>query len=138
MQKHPADARAAIHKTRAALHRVGGIGQKTMRTFDALWLTPIKEMTPAKIRALRADENTRQTVFTAYLKCHTQFGEQVGTQGEGASRSLSKTALIGCKEGLGSGGVKLRNRRPRPTAPSNELRIENRDLGTALGADWIG
>ena len=51
--KHRSDALAAIHETAADLHRVGGMDQKTMRKFDALCLTPIQEMTPKKIRALR-------------------------------------------------------------------------------------
>ena len=43
-------AMEAIHETAADLHSVGGIDRKTMRKFDALCLTPIEEMTPAKIR----------------------------------------------------------------------------------------
>ena len=38
-----------------------------MRKFDALCLTPIQQMTPQKIRALRTRENANQTVFAAYL-----------------------------------------------------------------------
>ena len=66
-RKHRSDALAAIHETAADLHRVGGMDQKTMRKFDALWLTPIQEMTPGKIRALRTREKASQTVFAAYL-----------------------------------------------------------------------
>jgi len=61
------DAMAAIHETAADLQRAGGIDRKTMRTFDALCLTPIGAMTPRKIRALRARENASQAVFAAYL-----------------------------------------------------------------------
>lgn len=48
-------------------NRGGEMEQKTMRKFDALCLTPIQEMTPQKIRGLRAREKTSQTVFAAYL-----------------------------------------------------------------------
>ena len=65
--KHRSHALAAIHETAADLHRVGGMDQKTMRKFDALCLTPIQEMTPKKIRALRTREKASQTVFAAYL-----------------------------------------------------------------------
>ncbi|MGH9616589.1 MAG: helix-turn-helix domain-containing protein [Acidobacteriaceae bacterium] len=41
--------------------------KKTMRKFDALCLTPIQDMTPRKIRALRAREKASQAVFAAYL-----------------------------------------------------------------------
>jgi putative transcriptional regulator len=39
----------------------------TMRAFDVLSLTPLQEMTPGKIRALRTRERASQTVFAAYL-----------------------------------------------------------------------
>lgn len=58
---------AAIHETATDLHRVGGMDQKTMRKFDALCLTPIEEMTPARIRSIRKKERASQTVFAAYL-----------------------------------------------------------------------
>ena len=73
---------AAIHETAADLHRVGGMDRKTMRKFDMLCLTPIQEMTPAKIRALRAREKASQTVFAAYLNvtpslvCKWERGEK--------------------------------------------------------------
>ncbi len=66
-KKFRSDAMAAIHETAADLHRVGGMDQRTMRKFDALCLTPIAEMTPQKIRALRTREHASQTVFAAYL-----------------------------------------------------------------------
>jgi len=58
---------AAIHESVTDLYKVGGVDKKTMRKFDVLCLTPIQEMTPRKIRALRNREKTSQTVFAAYL-----------------------------------------------------------------------
>ena len=58
---------ASVHEAAADLYSVGGLDKKTMREFDALCLTPVQDMTPAKIRALRAREKTSQTVFAAYL-----------------------------------------------------------------------
>ncbi len=58
---------AAIHETAVDLHRVGGMDQTTMHKFDALCLTPIEEMTPARIRSIRTKEQASQTVFAAYL-----------------------------------------------------------------------
>ena len=66
-KKYRTNAMAAIHETAVDLHRVGGMDKMTMRKFDALCLTPIQEMTPKKIRALRAREKASQTVFAAYL-----------------------------------------------------------------------
>jgi len=58
---------ASVHEAAIDLYKVGGLDKKTMREFDALCLTPVLEMTPEKIRALRKRENTSQTVFAAYL-----------------------------------------------------------------------
>jgi putative transcriptional regulator len=58
---------AAIHETAGDLQLAGGLDRKTMREFDALCLTPIENMTPDRIKALRARENASQTVFAAYL-----------------------------------------------------------------------
>ncbi|MEG9433165.1 helix-turn-helix domain-containing protein [Terriglobus sp. ADX1] len=66
-KKYRSNAMAAIHETATDLHRAGGMDQKTMRKFDALCLTPIEEMTPARIRAIRKKEQASQTVFAAYL-----------------------------------------------------------------------
>jgi putative transcriptional regulator len=66
-KKFRSDAMAAIHEAANDLYSVGGIDRKTMRKFDVLCLTQIQEMTPQKIRALRARENASQAVFAAYL-----------------------------------------------------------------------
>jgi putative transcriptional regulator len=58
---------ASVHETASDFYRDGSLGKKTMREFDVLCLTPVQQMTPAKIRALRAREKTSQTVFAAYL-----------------------------------------------------------------------
>jgi len=58
---------ASVHEAASDFYRDGSLDKKTMREFDALCLTPVVEMTPAKIRALRTREKTSQTVFAAYL-----------------------------------------------------------------------
>jgi putative transcriptional regulator len=58
---------ASVHETASDFYREGALDKKTMREFDALCLTPVLKMTPAKIRALREREKTSQTVFAAYL-----------------------------------------------------------------------
>ena len=66
-KKYRSKVMAAVHEIARELDRVGGMDKRTMRKFDALCLTPIQEMTPKKIRALRAREKASQTVFAAYL-----------------------------------------------------------------------
>jgi putative transcriptional regulator len=66
-EKYRSDVMAVIHETAADLYAVGGMDRKTMRKFDLLCLTQIQQMTPEKIRALRAREKASQAVFAAYL-----------------------------------------------------------------------
>jgi putative transcriptional regulator len=66
-KKYRSKIMASIHEGVSDLYLVGGVDKKTMREFDALCLTPVLDMTPEKIRALRKRENTSQTVFAAYL-----------------------------------------------------------------------
>jgi len=67
LKKYRNKMMASVHETVSDFYRDGALDKKTMREFDALCLTPVQEMTPAKIRALRAREKTSQTVFAAYL-----------------------------------------------------------------------
>jgi putative transcriptional regulator len=66
-KKYRSRVMAAIHETATDLYSVGGMDRSTMRKFDVLCLTPIQEMTPRKIRALRTREKASQAVFAAYL-----------------------------------------------------------------------
>jgi len=65
--KYRSKIMASIHEAMDDLYRVGGVDKQTMREFDALCLTPVLDMTPERIRALREREKTSQTVFAAYL-----------------------------------------------------------------------
>ncbi|MBU0655782.1 MAG: DNA-binding transcriptional regulator [Gammaproteobacteria bacterium] len=66
-QHYKSDAFAAIHETMDALYQVGAINKQTMREFDAACLTPVEEIPPQTIRALREREHVSQPVFAAYL-----------------------------------------------------------------------
>ncbi|HEX3179917.1 MAG TPA: transcriptional regulator, partial [Beijerinckiaceae bacterium] len=56
---------ANVHKT--ATGKAGVIDEATMREFDALCLTPVEQLSPAEIRALREREQVSQPVFAHYL-----------------------------------------------------------------------
>ena len=43
------DALGAAHKTAAGLHRIGLLDARTMRDFDASWLTPVGRLSPEEI-----------------------------------------------------------------------------------------
>jgi len=66
-KKYRSEALDAIHETMEALHDVGAIDKRTMRRFDAVCLTPVKPLTPRRIRAIREREHVSQAVFANYL-----------------------------------------------------------------------
>jgi putative transcriptional regulator len=66
-RKYRSEAMAAIHETVEALHKIGAIDKQTMRRFDNACLTPVRPLTPAKIRAIREKEHVSQGVFANYL-----------------------------------------------------------------------
>ena len=65
--KYKSELMEAIHETATGFHKSGTMDKKTMREFDVLCLTPIQDMSPKKIRALRTREKLSQPVFAAYL-----------------------------------------------------------------------
>jgi putative transcriptional regulator len=58
---------AAIHETAQDLHAAGTLNEKTLRKFDKACLTPVRNFTPAEIRAIREKEGASQPVFAMYL-----------------------------------------------------------------------
>jgi len=58
---------AAIHETAEGLFEAGVMTKKTMKEFDELCLTPVKEFEPKQIEALRKREMASQSVFARYL-----------------------------------------------------------------------
>ena len=57
----------AVHDTAKGLHEAGVMDTKTMREFDALCLTPVRNLSAAQIRRLRIRNKASQAVFAAYL-----------------------------------------------------------------------
>ena len=56
-----------VHGTAKGLHKAGVMGTKTMREFDTLCLTPVKNLSAAQIKRLRTRNKASQAVFAAYL-----------------------------------------------------------------------
>ena len=67
IKQYKSEALAAAHEAAAGLSEAGLMSKQTMRAFDEMCLTPVAEMTPADIRALRLRENASQAVFARYL-----------------------------------------------------------------------
>lgn len=66
-KEYRSDALAAAHETASGLHRIGVVDGKTMRDFDALCLTPVKELSPEEIVQVRRKTGVSQAVFASYL-----------------------------------------------------------------------
>jgi putative transcriptional regulator len=58
---------AEMHETARGLHGAGAIDKRTMRDFDALCTPPVRKLSAAQIRAIRARARMSQAVFAAVL-----------------------------------------------------------------------
>lgn len=56
-----------VHRAMEDLHDAGAVSKQTMRAFDASCLTPIPQVAPEDIRALRDQEMISQTVLARHL-----------------------------------------------------------------------
>jgi putative transcriptional regulator len=80
-----------VHETAKGLHKSGAMSTKTMREFDALCLSPVKNLSAAQIKRLRTRNNASQAVFAAYLNTSAstvQKWEQGQKKPGGASLKL--------------------------------------------------
>ena len=66
-KQYKSEALAAAHEAALGLAEAGVMAKRTMRKFDEMCLTPVEDMPPEKIRALRLRENASQAVFARHL-----------------------------------------------------------------------
>jgi DNA-binding transcriptional regulator YiaG len=66
-KKYKSDTFAAIHETMEVLHGIGAIDKQTMRQFEASCLSPVQELSPEEIKALRAREHANKPKFPPTL-----------------------------------------------------------------------
>lgn len=66
-QTYKSDIFAAIHETASDLSDAGLMHKSTLRSFDALCLTPVAPLVPEEIKALRVEASVSQAVFARYL-----------------------------------------------------------------------
>ena len=99
-KQYKSEALAAAHEAALGLADAGLMPKRTMRAFDEMCLTPVQEMTPADIRALRLRENASQAVFARYLNVTTGLVSQ-WERGEKRPRGTSlKLLTLVDKNGL--------------------------------------
>ena len=101
-KQYKSEALAAAHEAALGLAEAGMMSKRTMRAFDEMCLTPVEEMTPEDIRALRLRENASEAVFARYLNVTTGLVSQ-WERGEKRPRGTSlKLLTLVAKNGLGA------------------------------------
>ena len=80
-----------VHDGAKDLHKIGLMGEMTMREFDAMCLPPIKQYSAGQIKRLRTKHKASQAVFATYLntsKSTVQKWEQGQKKPNGPSLKL--------------------------------------------------
>lgn len=67
---------ASIHETAVGLHEAGVMDKRTLKEFDEMCLTPVKPLSPERIRRIRIREKASQAVFARYLNVTTSLVSQ--------------------------------------------------------------
>ena len=75
-KQYGSDVLASVHETALGMAEAGVMSKRTMKDFDEMCLTPVEEMAPEDIRALRLRENASQAVFARYLNVTTGLVSQ--------------------------------------------------------------
>ncbi|MDF1721758.1 MAG: DNA-binding transcriptional regulator [Minwuia sp.] len=65
--QYKSDALAAVHEIAGGLEQAGLVSKQTMKTFDEMCLTPVRELSGIEIRQLRLREQVSQSVFARHL-----------------------------------------------------------------------
>ncbi len=65
-----------VHETASDLFEVGIIDKQTMREFDELCLTPVRDLTSHEIRNLRERAHVSQSVFAQHLNVNKSLVSQ--------------------------------------------------------------
>ena len=101
-RQYESELLASVHETALGMTDAGVICKRTMKAFDEMCLTPVEEMAPEDIRALRLRENASQAVFARHLNVTTGLVSQ-WERGQKRPRGASlKLLTLVAKNGLGT------------------------------------
>ena len=101
-RQYESELLASVHETALGMTDAGVMSKRTMKAFDEMCLTPIEEMAPEDIRALRQRENASQAVFARHLNVTTGLVSQ-WERGQKRPRGASlKLLTLVAKNGLGA------------------------------------
>ena len=99
-KQYRSDALAAVHETAQGLREAGVMDMRTMKAFDEMCLTPVEQLSPEEIRAIRLREKASQAVFARYLNVTTGLVSQ-WERGEKRPRGASlKLLTLVARKGL--------------------------------------
>ena len=99
-KQYRSDALAAVHETALGLTEAGVMSRRSMKVFDEMCLTPVKELSANQIRKIRMREKASQAVFARYLNVTTGLISQ-WERGEKHPRGASlKLLTLVAKKGL--------------------------------------
>ena len=101
-KRYGSEVLASVHETALRMVEAGVMSKQTMKVFDEMCLTPIEEIAPEDIRALRLRENASQAMFARYLNVTTELVSQ-WERGQKRQRGPSlKLLTLVAKQGLGA------------------------------------
>jgi putative transcriptional regulator len=66
-KSYKSEALAAVYETASDLHDAGLMDKRTMREYDELCLSPVPDLSPEDIKAIRMQAHVSQSVFALYL-----------------------------------------------------------------------
>jgi putative transcriptional regulator len=91
----------SMHRTVSDLREIGVVDKKTMRDFDRLCLTEIKELTAVEIREIRLATGVSQAVFAEHLGVTTGLISKWECGDKHPSRMALKVLALVKAKGLG-------------------------------------
>lgn len=92
IKRYRSAALAAVHETAQGLRDAGVITKRTLKSFDALCLTPVRPLSARQIRRIRMREQASQSVFARHLNVTTGLVSQ-WERGEKRPRGASLKLL---------------------------------------------
>lgn len=72
-RRYRSEALGALHEIMQGLHDKGLVTKETMRTFDVGCLTPVVDLDPDAIRAIREQSGMSQAIFAKALNVTTSL-----------------------------------------------------------------
>ena len=105
-KQYKSEALASAHEAALGLAEAGVLSRRTMREFDEMCLTPVREMTPEKIPRVAATRARQPGGVCVLPESDHEPGEPVGAGPEAATGRLVEAPDSGREERSGRGRVK--------------------------------